>query len=1075
MIANQNPNNSCDKGIKLGFPAFSVIIAFTIFMIVGIAITPLISLRLEPSGFLNSITINFNWQKASAEMVEHEVTARLEGALATLKGVKKISSSSYTGGGYVRVDLDEHSSVNQIRYEAAILIRQIYSKLPIGVTYPVIRVNQPLGQGNKSVLSYTINGRGNLSEIQRYAERNIVPTLAQLNGVYDIRIYGGNQYNWELQYNSSDLVRYRIFPDEMVSAIDKYFKEYELGRVHVDNYLSGDSEYRYLKLRARRTDSIPWGSIPVKKIGGGIVYLGDIAKAKYVEQKPGSYYRINGLNAINLIVYAAEGTNYISLAGEIKRQMEQLKKSLPGDYSIVLSYDSSEHLKKELDKIIWRSLCTLAILLLFVFIVSRQLNYLLLILISLVANLLLAFILYYCLKLEINLYSLAAITVSMGMITDNSIVVIDHVRHKNNLKVFLAVTGSTLTTIGAVCIIFFLDEQQKVNLLDFAWVMIVNLGISLLVALFLIPALLEKIPLPQQRLSLMIRRKRKVVKWNRFYSLFISFNCRFRIYYIIVLILIFGLPFFMLPAKIEQKDFWGAKMYNATFGSSFYNENIRFGAEKWLGGTLRLFISQPGRFDYGNNSHERTRLTVNISMPKGASLAQMNRIAVDFENYLSQFKEIEKFQCKVNSGQSASIDILFHEEYDEGVFPDFLKSELETKAIYTGLADFTISGVGQGFNNQVNTQNANYSIVLQGFNYQELRNWAEQVKDILSENPRVDKISIGTERDWSGRKLDDEFVFRIDDNDQLLVNNVSPRNMQAAFNDFSADKRPAGSIFYRGNYIPVVLVPTKPTSTIWQVMNEPVQADSGAYIRLNGFASVDKEKVEDKIFRENQQYQLVVNYNFIGDHFFATMLSDRVINRIKVNLPFGYTIESATVNFWRGSEKKLAWTIFLTIAIVFMVCAVLLNSISQPLAVIAMIPISFIGVFITSYFFDYRFDEGGYAAFIILCGVVVNAALFILNDYNNLLKDQGHKDKLTLFVKSYNSKIIPVILSTVSMIIGLIPFIIYSKNDVFWYALAISTIGGLVFSMIAVLVFLPMFLKGIGKKSRKFKLIKNRL
>ena len=98
-----------------------------------------------------------------------------------------------------------------------------------------------------------------------------------------------------------------------------------------------------------------------------------------------------------------------------------------------------------------------------------------------------AVIFYKLLKLEIHLYSLAGITVSFGIIIDNSIVMIDHYRHHGNKKVFLAILAATLTTIGSLCIIFFLDEDQRINLIDFTWVMIVNLGISLFVALFFIP------------------------------------------------------------------------------------------------------------------------------------------------------------------------------------------------------------------------------------------------------------------------------------------------------------------------------------------------------------------------------------------------------------------------------------------------------------------------------------------------------------------------------------------------------------------------------------------------------------
>jgi multidrug efflux pump subunit AcrB len=244
-------------------------------------------------------------------------------------------------------------------------------------------------------------------------------------------------------------------------------------------------------------------------------------------------------------------------------------------------------------------------------------------------------------------------------------------------------------------------------------------------------------------------------------------------------------------------------------------------------------------------------------------------------------------------------------------------------------------------------------------------------------------------------------------------------------------------------------------------MNEPIKTDSGAYVRLNNFVSIEKERKGEHIKRENQEYQLIVNYSFIGDFYLGSIVSDRIFKEVKESLPVGYTVSEGDLSFWKGKEKKLTWAVFYTIGIVFIICAVFLNSLLQALAVIAVIPISFIGIFITSGLVDYRFDEGGYAAFIILSGVVVNAALYFLNDYNNLINENQRLPGWRIYLKAYNSKIIPVLLSTVSMIIGLIPFIIYSKNEPFWYAMAISIIGGLISSLIAILLFLPLLLKQI--------------
>jgi multidrug efflux pump subunit AcrB len=130
----------------------------------------------------------------------------------------------------------------------------------------------------------------------------------------------------------------------------------------------------------------------------------------------------------------------------------------------------------------------------------------------------------------------------------------------------------------------------------------------------------------------------------------------------------------------------------------------------------------------------------------------------------------------------------------------------------------------------------------------------------------------------------------------------------------------------------------------------------------------------------------------------------------------------------------------------------------KPLAIIGMIPISFIGVFLTFYLFDINFDQGGFASFIMLSGIVVNSGLYILNDFNQLIKE-SKRVKLQCYMNAFNHKIMPISLTIISTMLGLVPFIWSGQNEVFWYSFASGTIGGLAFSLVALVIYLPLFLR----------------
>lgn len=124
-----------------------------------------------------------------------------------------------------------------------------------------------------------------------------------------------------------------------------------------------------------------------------------------------------------------------------------------------------------------------------------------------------------------------------------------------------------------------------------------------------------------------------------------------------------------------------------------------------------------------------------------------------------------------------------------------------------------------------------------------------------------------------------------------------------------------------------------------------------------------------------------------------------------------------------------------------------------------MIPISFIGVFLTFYLFEFNFDQGGYASFILLCGISVNAALYIVNDFNNQRRDYPNANILKSYLKAYNTKIIPVLLTIISTMTGLIPFVWGGQQEAFWFSFAVGSIGGLLFSLIGIVFYLPLFLR----------------
>jgi len=181
----------------------------------------------------------------------------------------------------------------------------------------------------------------------------------------------------------------------------------------------------------------------------------------------------------------------------------------------------------------------------------------------------------------------------------------------------------------------------------------------------------------------------------------------------------------------------------------------------------------------------------------------------------------------------------------------------------------------------------------------------------------------------------------------------------------------------------------------------------------------------------------------------------------------GYTIESSTGGFWgwgRGSNKQYA-LLGLIFVIIYFTCSILFNSLKQPFSILFVVPISYIGIFLTFYLFKLPFDQGGFAAFVLLCGLTINANIYVIDEYNNILAAHPKMPRLKAYLKAWNAKISPIFLTVISTILGFIPFMVGESKEAFWFPLAAGTIGGLLVSLVAIFCFLPLFM-GLGRKSK---------
>ena len=1039
------------------FSPFTLIVAFVCLSLVGLALMPMLPVKLSPSRTLPGLTVSFSMPGNSSRVIEAEVTSRLEAMLTRVKGVKNVYSTSDNGSGSITLEMDKHADMDATRFEVSTIVRQTWPQLPDGVSYPQITTRRSNENATRPFITYTLNAPATPILIQRYAEENIKPVLGQLKGIYKVDLTGATPMEWQLEYDNVQLASLGITLSDIQSAIVGHYEKEFLGICSIEKGEGGREWIRLMRsATGKETDFIP-GDIRLKTADGTLVGLDKLIKVVHMEAEPTSYYRINGLNSIYLNLTAEETANQLELSKQVKQKMWELEQEMPPGYEVHIGYDATEHIAKELDKIYFRTGLTVLILLVFVALITWNLRYLFLIVTSLTINIAIAFIFYYLLGLEMQLYSLAGITISLNLVIDNTIVMSDHIRRRQNLDAFVSILAATLTTVGALVIIFFLDDKLRLDLQDFAAVVIINLLVSLFVALFFVPAVIQRIGLQgTKKQALKSWTKRPAIIFSRLYIRLIGWFCRYRVMACILLVLAFGLPVFLLPEKMDG-DGKFAEYYNKVFNNSTYKEKVKPIVDKALGGSLRLFVDKVYNGSYFNRDEGETVLSVTATLPNGSTLEQMNVLIKKMETYLTEFKEIKQFQTSIYSARRASMQIYFTKEHQHSGFPYTLKANIISKAINLGGGSWGVYGLqDQGFSNDTRESAGSYHVKMYGYNYDELAHWGEVLKEKLLSHRRIKEVTINSEFSWY---KDDYSEFYLDlDKHRLAKENITGMQLFTALRPIFGKNILCGNIVYEGQ--PEVLRLTSLQSKeydVWSLANIPFKINGHSY-KLADFATVERGMSPQKVAKENQQYRLCLQYEYIGSSEQGRKLLKRDLEEFNAGLPMGYMAEDDQQSWsWGRRDNKQYALLLVVIAIIFFTTSILFNSLKQPLAIIFVIPISYIGVFLTFFLFGLNFDQGGFASFVLLCGITVNASIYIMNEYNTIRSRFPKLPAVRAYVKAWNCKIIPIFLTVVSTILGFIPFMVGTGKEAFWFPLAAGTIGGLVMSIVGIFIFLPIF------------------
>jgi HAE1 family hydrophobic/amphiphilic exporter-1 len=1011
-------------------------------------------LELAPAKEFPRLSVVTTWGSTSPETVEQFITAPIEELANTVSGVRKVSSTSEEGRSTVDIEFEPKTDMNFARLELLEKLAAFAETLPPGATPPVLHRYVPKDLRDlQGFLSYSLVGDRPAHVLRKFAEESIAPALLTIKGIANVQTLGGEQREIQIEIDPARVAALGLRVEDINARLRELHYNAPLGTLE-------SSARRILiavrnrTLAIRDLEQLIVGRTP----RGTPVRLSHIGMVRDGFAEPRSFYRINGKPTVSIIIDKEPHTHTLALADAVFEKLAALSKTFPPGFLLIKESDKSERMRRELGKLYQEIIVSLACIFIVLLLFLRNLKAPLLILSSILFSLAGTFLLFWLFGLGLHLLTLAGLVLGFGRLVDDSIVVLENInRHQFTnaadtsatiatavSEIALPVVASTFTTVGALLPLSFLPQDLKPYFLDFGIAVGVSMFMSLLVSFTLIPTVSAHTKLQPLRISILETIGARAL---RAYQWLLHHVLRRRKITLAFTLWLFGLPVWLLPEKIESESL-AASIYNQTLGSETY-KTLKPYIDYVLGGTSHLFFAKVAKGEVWAFG-EQTYLVVGVGFPQGTEIERYNQIALDVEKEVLRTEAgIQKVTTRVQPDY-AVVRIDITEEAAQTALPFELKNRLVVFGAQTGGATISVSGFGPGFYRGGESAPSFYVKVL-GYNYNRVREIAEQFRERIERNPRVAEVDI--DRSFGRWNRMYELVILMN-RDAIANHGLTVAEVVRAIRTYTRGALEYSQVVIEGERLPysVKFVGYRDFS-VDDLGNAIVVNARGEQVRVSDLIRFEERRVPAKITRENQQYLRFISFEYKGPYRFGDRFVDETIKAMP--LPSGYLFDRSLGFFWltETEQVSLVWVAALAFIVVFMVTASLYESFIKPFIVILSVPFSLMGLFLAFYLTDTPFGRGGYASVILLIGIVTTNSI-VLVDY--IAKHVTDRSNLELLVQAASVRLRPIVMTTLTTVGGLAPLLLLGAKDSIWYSLALGAIGGLVSSTLLTLFVIPV-------------------
>ena len=993
--------------ISVKRPVFATV-ANLLLIIFGVVAVSMLSLREYPDIDPPIVSVNTTYTGASANIVETRITQLLEDRISGIEGIKNITSTSRNGRSDITIEFKLSRDIDAAANDVRERVSRALNNLPDQADPPEV---SKANSDESAVVWYNLRSTNlNTMELTDYAERFLVDRLSIVDGVARVQIGGGRRYAMKVFLDRNAMAARGITVADVENVIRAENVELPAGEV--------ESTDRNFEVRVARTFLTPddFAALTVAVDDNGyLVRLGELATVELAAEDDETEFRGDGVNMIGLGIIKQSKANTLDVARAAKMQIAKIEESLPDNIFIVPSYDSSVFIEASINEVYETLAIAMLMVVIVIYVFLGNIRATLIPAVTVPVSLIGAFIVMYTLGFSINLLTLLAMVLAIGLVVDDAIVVLENVYRRIEMgeppilaayrgarEVGFAVIATTLVLISVFVPLVFLEGNIGRLFTEFALAIAAAVAFSSFTALTLSPMMASKILKKRERSSgfgAWMDKGFRGIESRYFQSLAKTLHQPFLM---VVLLVVAVVATVQLSEKIP---------------SEFVPREDR-------GNFFILMNAQEGASFESNASN--LKQIEDVLMPYRES-GKINRLLVRTPGF----------------GGNAGIAIVGTADWDERDFSTFeLMDEISAKLTQVpDVRAFAImrSGIsGGGFGRPV-------QFVLQGDTYENLVEWRNIVMDKAAKNPNFVRL------DSDYKETSPQLLVNID-RDRAADLGVSISDIGRTLGVMLGQRR-VSTFLDRGEEYDVII------EGIEEDFRSPNSIDNlyvrssrtGELIPMDNLLSFSEQATSSTLNRYNRMRAITISAN-LADGFTLGEALAELESIVQTELPDTVSIDyKGESQLYQEAGNSFVYVFILALAVTYLILAAQFESWVHPLVIMLTVPLALVGAFIGLYFADMTLNIYSQIGLVMLIGLAAKNGILIV-EFANQLRDAGMEFEAAL-KRAATQRLRPIVMTGFTTVFSSLPLVLASGPG----AESRMVIGMVIFAGVLVSAFMTRF------------------